>query len=117
MKKIRCQILDLLIDDAFTIWQILSDISHKIRLSDQEIVELVYKELLSLLSEGCITVYGGTDFVFDFEEIPNFVLTKEFMLNHKDDWKTKQYNSFDYRFGITEKGIAAHNHCSPEDFV
>lgn len=102
-------IIDLLEEDLEPLWSILSIIENKLpEISESEKLDIAFLALSSLISKQYIEVYKGVYFNGDEEIIPGFKITRDFILNHKDDWKIKEYGNVDYKFSITDKGYEAY---------
>lgn len=109
LKEIEFYILDIIEEDKTTLWEVLSEIEKKTpKAYEQERIEIAYSSLNLLLSMEYIEVYRGIYFNGDEVRVKDFVLTKEFIVGHKDDWKITEYGDVEYKFAITEKGYQAY---------
>lgn len=103
--KMLCVILDTVYDDYQTIWEILSVIEQNSSLTNSnEIVEKFHAAISELLQDGYIAIFKGTLFQGEEQLVADFVMSKEFIVQHKSDWKAKKYAEEDIKFIITEKG-------------
>lgn len=99
-------ILDSLEIDCMATWELLSWIKQKADVKDEdELIELAYRTLKELLEEGFITLSEGTTFTGEEKNVDGFLITKEFIINHKDDFKNKSFGDIDMRFELTDLGM------------
>lgn len=104
-EKINCLVLNTVDEDPQTIWEIISVIRVKmVRVSENEILKMVFSSLTFLIPNGFVNVYRGYGFCGEEELVNNFILTIDFIKGHQNDWKNKDYNGIDYRFYITDIG-------------
>lgn len=109
LSKLEFYLLDDIIDDYYFLWEILSFMEgFRPELNESDRIEATFDILNSLLVKGYIEVYKGVYFNGDEEIIPDFKITTDFILNHKDDWKIKEFGKINYRFSVTDKGDKAY---------
>lgn len=117
-KNINCFVLDAVLEDYHPVWEILSVLNQRLSgKSESRTIDLLVDSLSLLFDSNCIAMYEGYKFHGEQKLIDQFKIDKQFVMNHKDDWKNKEYQGIDYRIAITDKGIEfLDNNCSSDLF-